>query len=580
MLIMQMMACLTCGMQVALRLGLRLRVHGRQVQQRRGLEILDPLQLLPPLPPPQVRVPWNERGLKEREEAAETDIHTVVSLGTHAASGGGGGGGALDVPPQSKRAAGGRAPLPASTFATGGGEREKLLQLSLFSLREQDVTAVRESFRQRGDVVELADLGDLLRAHLGGQVAPASLLSLFAVVDVNSAGAVSWKEFADAVLDSSLSTLGAARGISGEADNAEGIEASLFEKRVTTSWVPSSGDSWGAGEGIGSRSNVLVGAVFVPQRDLVVCATLEGHLQIFRATTGMRVTNSKEGAIKLPLVPHPPPPRLQSPHRATVASSFPRRASASSVASSLPPSWPASAATSQSLFPEPSQVETQVTRRSAPRTLPRSPLATDSLAGVANNGESSFSLSTAAFNVSSHVICLAALEESSCVAVAMTDGSLRIFDVVFQEQICEYKVHERGEALVTALSSCSIIDPKGDANDRFQHGSTGGARAGAGGARKVQDGIGARILAVGNGNGMLSLVNVDLLLEEVAKGSARASPACLVLSKNVFSRTASLLHGQHSTASTSKEQEPAVNEVQAQLLSKVLPIVTLYRPGH
>ena len=154
-------------------------------------------------------------------------------------------------------------------------------------------------------------------------------------------------------------------------------------------------------------------------------------------------------------------------------------------------------------------------------------------------------------------------------AVAMTDGSLRIFDVAFQEQICEYKVHERGEALVTALSSCSIIDPKGDANDRFQQRSTGGARAGAGGARKVQDGIGSRILAVGNGDGMLSLVNVDLLLEEVAKGSARASPACLVLSKNIFSSTASPLHGQHCTASTSKENETAVNEVQAQLLKSI-----------
>jgi len=567
-------------MQVALRLGVRLRVHGRQVQQRRGQESLDPLQLLPPLPPPQVQVPWNER----RQERERKDMKRSGSLwGTDAAATAGiGGGGVLDVPPQSKRSAGGRPPLPASAFATGnatllnahltktGSVKDKLLQLSLFSLREQDVAAVRESFRQRGDVVELADLGDLLRAHLGGQVAPASLLAIFGEVDVNSAGAVSWKEFADAVLDSSLSTLRAASGISGEADNAEGIEGSLFEKRVTTSWVPSSGDSWGAaGEaqpGIGSRSNVLVGAVFVPQRDLVVCATLEGNLEIFRATTGMRVTNSKEGAIRLPpvpLVPHQPPPRIQSPNRAT----FSRRAS--SVASSFSASRPASAASSESVLSEPSRVETQVTGRLGQRPFPRSPLATDSLAGVAHNGESSSS-STATFNVPSHVICLAALEESSCVAVAMTDGSLRIFDVAFQEQICEYKVHERGGALVTALSSCLIIDSKGDANAGFQQGSTRGACAGAGGARKLEDGFGARMLAVGNSNGMLSLVNVDVLLEEVAKGSARASPACLVLSKNIFTSTDSPLPGQNSTVSLSKALEPAVNEAQARVLKSIL----------
>jgi len=576
---------------VALRLGIRLRVHGRQILQRSAAS-LDALQLLPPLSPPLVPVPWSERGLKEREDAALEDDRSVHSCNFSMGASDNGaelgllgavearqpaaeaaGAGVLDVPPQANRGVGARPPVPAGSaqsvtvraasmtaMTQAESEKAKLLQeLSLFSLQEKDVAAVRESFRRRGDVVELADLGDLLRAHLGGQVAGPSLRALFAIVDVNSAGAVSWKEFADAVLDSSLSTLGAANGFS-SADGEEGMEASLFEARVTTSWVPSSGDVWGAEmqTGIGSRSDVLVGAVFVRQRDVLVCATLQGTLETFKATTGARVA-----AVKLPpvpLLPTPPPPRQRSPRRATVSSSFQRRTSLSSHASGLTVSRSASAISSEaSLSPEPSDMpdmDTQFTARSA-APVPKTPLTAESSpAEAGDTGESSSSLSTATFNVPSHVICLAALGgESTNVAVAMTDGSLRIFDVAFHEQVCEYKVKERGDALVTALSVCQIFDPNEDAGSR-----SGGARAPADVSRKLQqDGgdktLSAKMLAVGDASGTVLLLNLDTLLE--ARGARASTSACLVMSKSVFAVPAAR---QNSTASRKSVLESAAHE--------------------
>ena len=56
--------------------------------------------------------------------------------------------------------------------------------------------------------------------------------------------------------------------------------------------------------------------------------------------------------------------------------------------------------------------------------------------------------------------------------------------------MCEYKVKERGDALVTALSVCQIFDPNEDAGSR-----SGGARAPADVSRKLQQDGGDKTLS-------------------------------------------------------------------------------------
>ena len=146
---------------------------------------------------------------------------------------------------------------------------------------------------------------------------------------MSSTGAISWPEFAEAVLSSSLATLRADRGGGGDgAADEPGEECSFFEPGVITSFVAVSGENvyvsscasngrwvgWSVfgctyaysntpthkhthththhttecseggksakQAGIGSRSDALIGAAFVPGRDVIMAATVTGSIEV------------------------------------------------------------------------------------------------------------------------------------------------------------------------------------------------------------------------------------------------------------------------------------------------------------
>lgn len=609
---------------VGLRLGLQLRVHARLVSHDYS-QGDDPLVLLPPTIPVPVDKPWWKRGEKEQTQSAlENGVITPAREGAGGAhSGRGGGPGSLDAPPRQvgrDRARAGQGggggghrggtkpPLPPNTqptnptsAETSGGLLQALSSItntssthvtavssaseparqakgvSLFSLREHEIAAVRASFHSRGGTLELEDLADVFRIHLGFQLSESSLRSLFSIVDVNTTGQVSWKEFAEAVLLSSLATLRATSVTDTAADQHHGLsESSLFEKGVTTSWLPSS-DGWGVATHqppIGSRSDTLVGAAFVADRDVVACVTLQGHVSIIKATTGSQI-----GTYRLPAVPLlptdvPPTPRRHHHHATSPASTRfrappnlirpGRAASASqqSVSSSnssttsleTVSSSPSGAFTRGAVGASTGIKEAQRNTLGTPRHVstahaadvqPISAEGTNARLEKKDLAHDSSPLATGAalFNVPSHVVSLCALRYgkiSSSLAIAMTDGSLRFFDVSINAQTCEYKVAHRGDALVTALDAFQLVNPHAAAN-----------RGGGGGGGKKQESnySYANMLAVGDQDGVLRILNMDTLERQVAQGCSRASSACLEVSKHIFAAESQL----KQSSSTSKE---------------------------
>ena len=119
----------------------------------------------------------------------------------------------------------------------------------------------------------------------------------------------------------------------------------------------------------------------------------------------------------------------------------------------------------------------------------------------------------------SHVSCVAAIKygrTSSWVALAMTDGSLRFFDVNINAQVCEFKAVERGESLVTALEACKIVTVDE--------------------TNKAEESV--SILAVGDDSGKVLFLSSDNVYQQVLQNNTRASDACRMFCSQVFNHEA------------------------------------------
>ena len=164
------------------------------------------------------------------------------------------------------------------------------------------------------------------------------------------------------------------------------------------------------------------------------------------------------------------------------------------------------------------------------------------------------------FNLTSHVLCLCAFtyNKSALVAVGMTDGSIRyayqipegavhlkkspvrlkrdlmthayirFFDASINAQVSQYQAAERGSSLITALEACCLTS--------------------------ALDGTGkvlANIVAVGFDCGHVQLLNADIIHKEVLGDSERASSACDIIKRSVFTAAESGVRGGLSAGASS-----------------------------
>jgi len=77
-------------------------------------------------------------------------------------------------------------------------------------------------------------------------------------------------------------------------------------------------------------------------------------------------------------------------------------------------------------------------------------------------------------------------------------------------QTCEYKVAERGGSLMTALDSFQLVTP-------VESASKGGGGGGMEGGDN-EGSVSANMLAIGDEDGLLRILNIDTLQHQVAKG--------------------------------------------------------------
>ena len=540
---------------VSMRLGQHLRIHGRA--SRRRCEVDDPLERLPPVPTVVEELWWKQGEVQpgKMAEDAEEDGADATRIWSPRGSRG-----ALNAPPRLV-GAGRRKHAPASSLPTLPHapplpDRKLMKPVSLFSMKEQDIAAIKAHFASRGGTLEIDDIQDVFRTHFGHEVSITSLRELFLRVDINTTGAVSWAEFANAVLDSSLSTLhasGRGAGSDGPAAAASSANPSLFEKGAITSFVPEkeSNDALG-GEvqpGIGSREDVLVGAVFVPEKDLICAATLCGNVETFKAN-GARTGQYHLPAI--PLLPSTQPPTIPrataaSPRASPLVRAISRPASVdSSHSASL--SCAASAPFTDSVAQdEGAGGSPPAGRTSADKFAPRSPKWDDSAVATFSQ--------TSKFSLTSHVVCLCAVKynKSPLVALGMTDGSVRFFDASINAQACQYQAAERGDSLISALAACCLT----------------AALDGAGNVR-------ANMIAIGFDNGTVQLLNADVIHKEVLQRSNRASAACEIIKKTVFGAVPRTAGGRtlSRTGSRTGSESGGASETQIQVQGAEKPSVS------
>ena len=157
------------------------------------------------------------------------------------------------------------------------------------------------------------------------------------------------------------------------------------------------------------------------------------------------------------------------------------------------------------------------TTNEASRTGAMSEASQQDRAAAAGGGVDSFAPGgeSSRHRLPSHVSCVAAIKygrTSSWVVLAMTDGSLRFFDVNINAQVCEFKAVERGESLVTALEACKIVTVDE--------------------TNKAEESV--SLLAVGDDSGKVLFLSSDNVYQQVLQNNTRASDACRMFCSQVF----------------------------------------------